>query len=139
MMQVLFDGWQTISLSESRELLSMELLLTILQCFWSVTGVSTRPPSVPYLCWLTGISLYLSGITNFYVCRRPTAISGYLHPKWLLHVCWEMMWVLLRIVLPAAVLASISHMHGYITEKNANNSSLPNTPERYSIGEGWAV
>ena len=29
-------------------------------------------------------SLYLSGITNFYVCGRPPAISGYLHPKWFL-------------------------------------------------------
>ena len=29
--------------------------------------------------------------------------------------------------------------HGYIEEKNTNNSSLPNTPERYTIGEDWAV
>ena len=25
-------------------------------------------------------------------------------------------------------------VHGYINEKNANNSNLPNTPERHTIG-----
>ena len=68
-MQVLFVGWQTISLSDSRELLSMELLLTILQCSLECHRVRYyRPTTVPYLCWWSGISLYLSGITNFYVC-----------------------------------------------------------------------
>ena len=87
------------SFSGLSHLKSLLLLLTILQFSLSATGVGTRPPTVPYLCWRCGISLYLSGIT-----RRPPAISGYLYQKCMIIVRWGMMWLLLRIVLPATFL-----------------------------------
>ena len=69
------------------------------------TGVGTRPSTVPYLCWWHSISI---SVDHKFLYMRTTSCYFGLSPPKVITVCWGMMWLLLRIVLPVTVLTSIS-------------------------------